>query len=92
MKVSTAGFLYNKELNQFTVDISDLGHRFKFERIYSDACDIGLILVSEKTRNQVAFSLEEEVESGEGDTAYWKLSSNSLKPILRDMTIIIFND
>lgn len=92
MQVSTYDFTYNKTRNQFTADISDLGRSFTFERIYSDACDVGLILVSEKTGNSVAFSLDEEVEDGEGGTTYWKLSSNSRKPILRDMTMIIFND
>jgi hypothetical protein len=77
------------------VDISDLGLSFNFDRIYNDACDVGLILVSDKTGDAATFYLHDVVKE-DGDVIYWFLlpTSETIRefPRLKTSKIKIWND
>jgi len=55
--LSTQLFDYNKKTKTFVAEISDLTFKSSsIGRIYDDACDVGFILVSEKTGEEVIYS------------------------------------
>ena len=96
--ISTDRFLYSKETKTFVASISDLGTTYVFDRIYSDAADEGLTLVSEKSGLEATYYLDHTNFSNDADR---ELESWELKPTvetvrkhpqLRDTTILIFND
>lgn len=90
--VSTERFRYDAANRLFTVEASDigLGHGLEFERVFDDACDVGLSLISAKTGQVIACAIEHE-ELREGDTLYWDLRPAERKD--RDLfTVRIFND
>jgi hypothetical protein len=58
---------------KFIAEISDLGKSFQFGRVYDDACDIGLTLISEWTGVETVFAIHEEIKDGEGDVTGWEL-------------------
>jgi hypothetical protein len=61
-----------------SADISDLsggGAKQVFGRIYADACDEGLTLVSHKTGQEVRMFVSREVRDNEGDITHWCLRS-----------------
>lgn len=78
-------------LHTFVAEISDLGTFFQFGRVYDDACDQGLTLVSEWSGDEIVFAIHEEMTDNEGDILGWKL-----KPVpeshRRHLSITIFND
>ena len=67
-----------------------------FQRIYQDACDEGLELVSAKTGKIAKFVVEETKRDLEGDLQYWKLiptaDTKRTMPELSGVTIVIYND
>lgn len=89
MRVSTRHFIWFGPENKFVAEISDLGLNFKFERVYDDACDEGLTLVSHRTGDEIVFALNEELKDNDGDVIGW-----TLKPVSKNVnfTITIFND
>lgn len=90
--VSTERFTYVPAENMFVTEASDLGlgHGIDFGRVYDDACDVGLTLVSHRTGTRVVFAIEHE-ERRDGDLLYW-----DLRPADRSKwgcgTVRIFND
>lgn len=70
--VSTNRFTYHSGTATFVAEASDLG-RDPFGRVWDDACDIGLTLVSARTGAQVVFAVAGEARDGEGDLLYWDL-------------------
>lgn len=70
-------------------------------RVYDDACDVGFIIVSERTGSQVLFVLDKEDMNGD-DVAGWNykafahrsLNAYAWKPIghLGDLKALIIND
>lgn len=62
-----------------------------FGRVYDDACDEGLTVVSHHTGREVVYGVSDEVKDREGDIAYWTLIPADLRdsglPNLR-----VFND
>lgn len=56
----------------FAAEHSDLGSP-AFTRVWDDACDVGLTLVSHKTGREVVFAISDEKRDGEGDIMWWDL-------------------
>lgn len=89
-KVSTRDFSWNKFTKTFSTEISDLGPDFNFGKIYDDACDQGLTLVSHVTNKEIVFGIS-EIKDKEGDILCWNLIPAEKKyRNLYKMTI--FND
>ena len=96
--ISTDRFLYSKETKTFVASISDLGTTYVFDRIYSDAADEGLTLVSEKSGIEATYYLDHTNFSNDADHELesWELKPTTetvrKHPQLCDTTILIFND
>ena len=86
--VSTSLFRWKPNGDGFA-EASDLPDRGRFTRVYPDAADVGLTLVSHVTNKQVVCVVTNERYDREGDLMYWEL-----KPVggERDFTVTIFND
>lgn len=86
-------FNYDHDTNAFTAWASDLGPHM-FDRIYDDACDIGLSIVSHKTGAVSTFYVDKE-ERNDGDIMAWHLKPTEgtvrRHPLLKDTTVIVFN-
>ncbi len=71
--VSTARFTYVPGDRLFVAEASDFAGG-PFGRVYDDACDEGLTLVSARTGRQVVFAVTHiEVDRREGELLYWDL-------------------
>jgi hypothetical protein len=100
MSISTAMFNYHSADKMFTAEMSTLQCGSKnikvFERLYDDACDIGIFLTSHKTGKDVKFYVDKEIRSTEGELTDWVLKPCDEEirkhPALKDVTIHIFND
>jgi hypothetical protein len=96
--INTDRFLYSKETKTFCTDISNLGTTYVFDRLYSDACDEGLTLVSEKSGFEATYYLDHVNHSNDTDheIVSWELKPTvetvRKHPQLRDTTVLIFND
>jgi hypothetical protein len=81
--------------NDLLVEASTIGFR-RFERLYDDACDEGVVLRSPRTGAEVRWYLTETVKDGEDDVLEWKLKPCSesvyTNPSVRDCTLRILND
>ena len=84
--VSTRQLTWDPTNRQYTGEMSSTRG---FGRVYDDACDEGLTLVSARTGNEEVFVVVDEDRDAEGDTRFW-----TLKPVNRslDATLILFND
>ena len=90
-RVSSDLFRYQGRERQFVTQISDLGPNFTFGRVYDDAMDVGLTLISARTGDELVFAMVEEQKDAEGDLVAWRLvPADRKKRKLCDM--IIFND
>lgn len=76
--------------------ISDFGQDFRFERIYPDACDQGVSVVSEKSGKVAKYAVERELTDGEGELQGWRLTPTreTLRalPQLSGKNLMIYND
>jgi hypothetical protein len=96
---SSDKFIWNSQTKQLTTFASDLGSLQsgapEFHRLYSDACDVGIDIVSAKTGTIATFYLG-EAEYRDGDLQFWPLfpTSETLKkqPQLAGSKVVIFND
>lgn len=65
--------------------------QFRPERVWDDACDVGVTLVSHRTGREVVYVVEDMARDGEGDLLWWDLLPADLSmrflPPLR-----VFND
>ena len=100
MRYNTIQFDYNPQSKTFVADASELtqGGRLNpmFGQIYSDACDQGLILVSQRTGAEVRYVVSRTVMH-DGDLLLWELvpADRILRRKLvgaQDTKITIFND
>lgn len=73
--VSTERLTHVAAENMLAACASDLP---EFERVWDDACDVGVTVVSHRTGREVVYAVEEQVRDGEGDTLYWMLQPASL--------------
>jgi hypothetical protein len=83
--VSTRQVLYDAQRRLFVADISDT---HGFGRVYDDACDEGLTLVSHLTGKEVVFAVWNEARDGEGGVQYWLLRATDGS----GLTLKLFND
>lgn len=88
--VSTAQFTWDRAHRMLVTEISNFGHGFDFGRVYDDACDEGVTLVSEHTGRQVVFAVNHIERDREGDLLYWDLIPASHADC--NCTVRIFND
>lgn len=91
---STTKFTYIPDGRTFVTEASDLGNSGAvaglFGRVYDDACDYGLTLVSHKTGREVVCSVVETMER-EGETLGWVLKP--VKPAEANLfTVHVYND
>ena len=93
MTKSTRLFFHSKSAKTFSAEISTIGN---FQRLYTDGCDIGLELVSEKTGYISVWYISDVDKDGEGDMRFWVLypTAESLDqfPGLRGYKMVIYND
>ena len=54
-------------------DLSDLGRDFRFGRVWDDACDVGLTVISARTGRKVVYVIENEQRDREGELQYIEL-------------------
>lgn len=82
---STKQFYYTKETRNFSACASEVPIRL--QQLYSDACDVGIVLVSHVTGKEIKFYLVEEKHDREGDLLYWKFKNDQV-----NCTVTVFND
>lgn len=71
--VSTDRFTYLKDEHLLVAEISDLGRGFAFGRVYDDACDEGLTLVSHRTGRTAPYAVDRVDRDGDGELMGWTL-------------------
>lgn len=73
-----------------SADISDIDATCWMNRLYNDACDVGLAIRSETTGRVERFYHTNEERDREGDIVAWHFAATDLKcPIQR---VVVFND
>lgn len=65
--ISTKRLSWNGKTKTFAAELSDLHDGFGMERVYDDACDIGLTLHNPDTGKEVTFYLAHEERSNDED-------------------------
>lgn len=81
-------FMWDSAERTFVAEASSLGYR-SFERVYPDACDEGLTLLSRYPgRPEVVFVVQHE-ERRDGDILWWDLTPVNAQP---GFTVRVFND
>jgi hypothetical protein len=99
---STELFHYDAASKVLSVDMSQLSHgRGKpllavYGRLYGDACDIGIELVSHRTRECARFALREQKADSDSDIMHWDFypTTETLRaqPQLEGHVVRVFND
>jgi hypothetical protein len=94
MMLSSRQFTFNS--GNGSAFISDFGKNFRFEQIYPDACDQGVLVVSEKTGKVAKYAVERELIDGEGELQGWQLAPTRETvrqlPSLAGKSLMIYND
>jgi hypothetical protein len=86
--VSTKRLFWHAATSTFVGEISEIGN---FGRVYDDACDVGLTLVSQyEDRNPLVMVVNHTERDAEGDIAYWDLVSADFTKV--GFTVRIYND
>lgn len=87
---------WNSKDKTFTGEISDCGRNFRLNRIWEDACDVGIDVESHKTQAVATFYLSEEKRDRENDLMYLEFRPTAKaamkNPKLYGVKIILFND
>ena len=95
MRHSTSKFTFAKDSKRFIAEASELGPNM-FEQIYPDACDQGIVLVSEKTGVETKWVEDRQLWDWEGELGGWVLipTAETLRkvPALRGYEVHILND
>ena len=86
-RYSTKAFDFISELNEFCAEISSL--RSGLGRVYDDACDEGLVLVSHVTNQERVFAVDEIETDREDEVVGWRLKCVSHN---ENFTVFILND
>ena len=99
---SSAWFTHDAEQLRFIAEVSDLIGRLHqpyiqaiFGRLYNDACDIGIVMISDKTGQEATFYLKDEVyNDGELVEYILKPTNETLRkfPRLEGYEVVILND
>lgn len=88
--VSTRSLTFDRENNLLVGEISTLGVGVTFDRVFDDACDEGLTLISHRTQREVVYYVD-HVEARDGDLLYWDLVPANLNERFLP-TLRLFND
>ena len=67
--ISTERFTYVPAQNMLVACASDLGS-LRLGRVYDDACDVGMTLISHRTGKRIVFAEGATVRDAEGDVQY----------------------
>lgn len=93
-RISSKDFTWNSKTQTFSTELSEFGHRNArcntLAQIYDDACDIGFVMVSEKTGKEEVFAFVEAKKDEEGDLQFLKYVPAN--PKLRGISVLFFND
>jgi len=89
MQFNTREFTYHK--GTFIAEASDFGGRFNsmFSQVFSDACDEGFELVSERTGAVVKITLKKVHFDDEGDLTHWEFVPYRCNKF---NNLVVFND
>lgn len=93
MRVSSDKFTwYYPPINDCwgATEISDLGPKFKWGRVYDDACDEGITIKSTKTGVETVWAID-SVDEREGEIIGWYLICVSPGP-MKGKKILVIND
>lgn len=94
-RVETKQFTFTKNKSTFVAEASDLGTEFGPQRLYPDAADVGLVLISSKTGKEAVYVFS-DFEKRDGDLISWTYlpTKETLKqfPALRGTKVVIYND
>jgi len=89
--VSTRFFTWCNDIRTFVAEASSLP--VKFGRVYADACDEGLTLVSARTGREVVFVIDEIGHDEDDDLTHWDLVVAPGQPGANpDCRVRVFND
>lgn len=94
-KISSKFFTYTLENKTLTADASDLTGQNFSSRLYDDACDVGFIMVSAITQNEVMFHFVHKLDDGEemyGWEFHPTIESVKKYPNVEGVKVLIFND
>lgn len=69
--ISLRQFDYNSANRTLVAEASDLGEHFRIRRLYNDACDEGIAILSHHTNRIQKFVLSTVDKDSEGDVAGW---------------------
>jgi hypothetical protein len=88
-------FTYNDATKLFIAEASDLQNQH-LNRLYDDACDVGLVIESTKTGKLVRYYMSSVVKDGDGDVESWNYypTTESLHevPECVGTSVTVFND
>lgn len=87
--ISTRQFSYDRKRYLFTAEISSTAG---LGRVYDDACDEGLTLVSARTGTEMVFVVEFVSRDAEGDILFWYLRPVSNSTRNRSLRIKLLNN
>lgn len=88
-RISTRQFTYDAQARKF---IGEISSTHGFGRVYDDAADEGLTLVSCRTGAEVVFAVwEERRDDAENEITSWVLRPVG-RPDLDGATLVLFND
>ena len=88
--VSTRQLTWRPSVRQYVGEASSTRG---FGRVYDDACDEGLTLVSARTGRAVVFAIYDAKYDGEGDLQAWRLRpAVGQRDVPADVELVLFND
>lgn len=91
--IRSSAFHYNKQTKTLTAEMSDLGTGRKWYRVYDDACDAGITIISDHTGREVVFVITYTATDRDGDTLHWLLKpAKKYQGVDEELQVIIFND
>jgi hypothetical protein len=94
--LSTKQFDYDAPSRTLSADISDFGKHFTWGRVYDDACDAGVRIMSTITGHVALFVVIHEERDGDGDVTKWVLKAvrerGPRNPLLDTLKVVIYND
>jgi hypothetical protein len=95
--VNTREFTFVREngVDLLVTEHSDLQARgIDFGRVYNDACDVGLTIVSQRTGRKVVYAISHTQRDIEGDLMWWDLTPAPYQRNVPEhtLTVRIFND
>lgn len=91
--VLASQFTWLPDQRLYVAEASDLGSRDPFGRVYKDAVDVGLTLVSRHTGAELVLVVNHEERDSDGDVQYWDLVPADLRERQRQQfTVRVYND